>query len=111
MFAHLEHLECSHQPHTGSVPFFCGADVWTVCVTTFTVRVVVEDDSSPPPVAAQKAGGKATGGKAKQNQGERRQGHCQAAQTHRRLQAAARRRWRRHPLGAGLEQKGGGRAE
>ena len=66
MFAHLEHLECSHQPHTGSVPFFCGADVWTVCVTTFTVRVVVEGDSSPPPVAAQKAGGKATGGKAKQ---------------------------------------------
>lgn len=91
------------------------AAVWTVCVTTFTVRVVVEGDSSPPPVAAQKAGGKATGGKAKQPKASggkagRPLPSC-AAQTHRRLQAAARRRWRRHPLGAGLEQKGGGRAE
>ena len=35
--------------YSGSVPFFCdpfGADVWTVCVTEFTVRVVVEGDRS-----------------------------------------------------------------
>ena len=57
--------------YTGSVPFFCdpyGADVWTVCVSTFTVRVVVEGDRSPllcaaaPPAAAAKN----KAGKAKQ---------------------------------------------
>ena len=55
---------------SGSLPFFCdpfGADVWTVCVTTFTVRVVVEGDTSPPPSAAPAAASKTTGGKAKQS--------------------------------------------
>ena len=31
--------------YKGSLPFFCdpfGSDVWTVCVTTFTARVVGE---------------------------------------------------------------------
>jgi hypothetical protein len=55
--------------YTGSLPFFCdpyGADVWTVCVATFTVRVVVEGDISPPPCAAPTATGKKATGKAKQ---------------------------------------------
>lgn len=55
--------------YSGSVPFFCdpyGADVWTVCVTTFTVRVVVEGDASPPPWDAPPAAGKRAAGKAKQ---------------------------------------------
>jgi hypothetical protein len=56
--------------YTGSVPFFCdpyGADVWTVCVTTFTVRVVSEGDTSPPPSAAPPAASKSkAAGKAKQ---------------------------------------------
>mmetsp|Transcript_48589 Transcript_48589/g.157477 ORF Transcript_48589/g.157477 Transcript_48589/m.157477 type:complete len:287 (+) Transcript_48589:32-892(+) len=55
--------------YSGSVPFFCdpyGADVWTVCVTTFTVRVVVEGDTSPPPDTAPAAAAKkAAGGKTK----------------------------------------------
>jgi len=56
--------------YTGSLPFFCdpfGGDVWTVCVTTFTVRVVVEGDTSPPPSAAPpSASTKKAVGKAKQ---------------------------------------------
>jgi len=57
---------------TGSLPFFCdpyGADVWTVCTTTFTVRVVVEGDRSPPPWEAPAAAAgkkKATSSKPKQ---------------------------------------------
>ena len=56
--------------YTGSLPFFCdpyGADVWTVCVTTFTVRVVVEGDTSPPQSAAPPvASSSKAAGKAKQ---------------------------------------------
>lgn len=56
--------------YTGSLPFFCdpyGADVWTVCETTFTVRVVYEGDTSPPPSAAPPAAAKSkAAGKAKQ---------------------------------------------
>lgn len=57
---------------TGSLPFFCdpyGADVWTVCLTTFTVRVVVEGDRSQPPWEAPAAAAgkkKATSSKPKQ---------------------------------------------
>ena len=54
---------------TGSLPFFCdpyGADVWTGCVTTFTVRVVVEGGTSPPPWAAPPPASKKVTGKAKQ---------------------------------------------
>lgn len=56
---------------TGSVPFFCdpyGADVWTVCVTTFTVRVVAEGDTSPPPSIAPPTASMKAARKAKQSQ-------------------------------------------
>lgn len=53
--------------YSGSVTFFCdpfGADVWTVCVTEFTVRTVVEGDRLPPPAAGKAACSKASAGKA-----------------------------------------------
>ena len=55
--------------YTGSLPFFCdpyGADVWTVCETTFTIRVVVEGDTSPPPCAAAAASVKKAASKSRQ---------------------------------------------
>ena len=58
----------SRGTYTGSLTFFCdpyGSDVWNVCVTEYSVRVVVQGDRSTPPPAESKATGTAAGGKAK----------------------------------------------
>ena len=56
--------------YCGSLTFFCdpyGADVWNVCTTEYTVRVVVEGDrSAAPSAAASSAAGKAKSSAAKE---------------------------------------------